>query len=225
VFIDLDRVPLEGQAIDRSIALEDSYVEGEEFRPTTPVTLSGRLQPVSSDEGGTLGGEGFFRLRGGMSCRIELSCVRCLEPFALDVDEKLDLMFLPQSANVGPAAGESLEDELTEVSGRGLEPEELAVSFYRDERIDLSQMVVEQIVLALPMKPLCSDDCRGLCPQCGANRNLQTCSCAPEDTDPRWAPLRTLAKSKSPQPEWSASEASRGARAAGVGPRGTKRRP
>ena len=196
MFIDLDRVPHEGQAVDRTLVLEGSYIEREEFRPLSPVALSGRLQPIVSDEGGEPGREGVFRLRGWMSCRIELACVRCLEPFLVDLAEELDLLYLPQSSNEAPAAEESEADALTELFGRGLEREELAVSFYRDERIDLSQMMVEQIVLALPMKPLCKPDCRGLCALCGANRNLLSCDCGPEDTDPRWAPLKTLQKSR-----------------------------
>jgi uncharacterized protein len=196
VFIDLDRVPPEGQAVDRTLALEGPYIEGEEFRPLSPVALSGRLQPLTNDERGDPGQEEVFRLRGRMSCRIELACVRCLEPFPLDLAEELDLLYLPQSSNEAPAAEESEADALTELSGRGLEREELAVSFYRDERVDLSQMIVEQIVLALPMKPLCKPDCRGLCALCGANRNLVSCECAPEETDPRWAPLKTLQKSR-----------------------------
>lgn len=196
MFIDLDRVPPEGQAVDRAISLEDPYVKGEEFRPQGPVALSGRLSPIESDEGGKVGGEGVFRLQGRMSCRIELSCVRCLEPFSMDLAEDLDLLYLPQASNVGSAGEEGEEEALDDLSGRGLEPEELAASFYREKRIDLSQMIVEQIVLALPMKPLCKPECRGLCPQCGANRNLVSCDCAPEDTDPRWAPLRTIQKSR-----------------------------
>lgn len=196
MFIDLDRVPPEGQAVDRAIALEGPYIEGEEFRPVSPVTLSGRVSPIASDEGGALRGEGVFRFRGRMSCRIELSCVRCLEPFPMDLAEELDLLYLPQSSNAAPAGEQSGEDALDDISGRGLEREELAVSFYRDERIDLSQMIVEQIVLALPMKPLCKPECRGLCALCGANRNLVSCDCAPEDSDPRWAPLKTFQKSR-----------------------------
>jgi uncharacterized protein len=201
VFIDLDRVPPEGQAIDRTLELEGPYLKGEDFRPLTPVVLSGRLQPVDSDEGGDRGREEVFRLEGRMSCRIELDCVRCLEPFPMELAEELDLLYLPQSANAAPAASEGSvaedsADSLSELSGRGLEREELAVSFYRDERIDLSQMIVEQVVLALPMKPLCKPDCRGLCALCGANRNLASCDCSPEDTDPRWAPLKTLQKSR-----------------------------
>jgi uncharacterized protein len=211
VFIDLDRVPPEGQAVDRTLALEGPYIEREEFLPLSPVALSGRLQPIASNRGGDSGQEGVFRLRGRMSCRMELACVRCLEPFPMDLAEELDLLYLPQSSNEAPAAPskpakpakkeepsakEYVGDALTELSGRGLEREELAVSFYRDERIDLSQMIVEQIVLALPMKPLCKPDCRGLCALCGANRNLVGCDCALEETDPRWAPLKTLQKSR-----------------------------
>lgn len=207
MFIDLDRVPPEGQAIDRTLTLEGPYVEGEEFLPLSPVALSGRLQPIASDGGGKQpAGEGVFRLQGRMTGRIELSCVRCLEAFPMDVAEELDLLYFPQSSNVAPADDarsaesqvriEDVADGLTGLSGRGLEREELAVSFYRDERIDLSQMIVEQIVLALPMKPLCKPDCRGLCALCGVNRNLLSCDCAPQDTDPRWAPLKTLQKSR-----------------------------
>jgi uncharacterized metal-binding protein YceD (DUF177 family) len=209
VFIELDRVPLEGQAVDSTIALEPSALANEEFKLLTPVVLTGRLEPVRDDDvhkaskankaskaskagkEGLAAAEGVFRVRGRMECRIELACVRCLEPVPMDLAEELDLLYLPQSSNVGPAAEDADDD-----GGLRLEPEELAVSFYKDERIDLAQMILEQIVLALPMKPLCKADCLGLCPQCGVNRNISSCDCAPEDTDPRWAQLRTLSKSR-----------------------------
>ncbi len=191
MFIDLDRVPLEGQAVDRAIELEPAALANEEFKISTPVVVTGRLDPVGERRGARGLAKRVFRLRGRMSCRIELTCVRCLDPLPMDLAEELDLLYLPQSSNAGPVKeGEEAGE------GRGLDPEELAVSFYRDDRIDLSQMIVEQIVLALPMKPLCQADCLGLCPQCGANRNLSSCTCLPEDTDPRWAPLRTLSKSR-----------------------------
>ncbi len=194
MFIEVDRLPPEGQAVDRALTLEPATLANEEFKVLTPVSLSGRVDRVRDDEEGADSGGKFFRLRGRMSCRIELSCVRCLEPIATDVAEELDLLYLPQSSNVSQK--EETFENGKEAPGRGLDSDELAVSFYRDERIDLSQMVVEQIVLALPMKPLCNADCLGLCPQCGANRNLATCACVPEDTDPRWAPLGTLSKSR-----------------------------
>jgi len=70
--------------------------------------------------------------------------------------------------------------------------EDLDTSVYRDDQIDLNEVLREQFYLALPMKPLCREDCAGLCPQCGTNRNTGTCSCATEDVDPRLAPLRGL---------------------------------
>ncbi len=66
------------------------------------------------------------------------------------------------------------------------------MTFYRDEHIDLNDLLREQFYLALPMKPLCKNDCRGICPQCGANRNLTKCDCNPHIEDPRMAGLKTL---------------------------------
>ncbi len=108
-------------------------------------------------------------------------------PFLSTIHEELDLLYLPQSKNVG--AGAEKEEE------RELEEEDLAVSFYRDDKIDLNQMIWEQVYLALPMKPLCKDDCRGLCPQCGTNLNLSQCNCERDFVDPRLAALKSLLKS------------------------------
>jgi uncharacterized protein len=144
------------------------------------VTLQGRLVPVEP---------GVFRLTGGLASRIGLTCVRCLETFETRAEEKLDLLYLPQSANAPPLVDE--EKGIRDFD-RGLSSEELAAAFYRDDRIDLGQMVLEQIVLSLPMKPLCRPDCRGLCPECGANHNRSDCDCSPEESDPRWAALKTL---------------------------------
>lgn len=204
MFLDLEKLPPEGEVVDRTLEASRLSMEREEFRLASDVEIRGRIQPVDSDESGA------YRLEGSMSCRIEVSCVRCLEPFLMDVHEKLDLMYLPESENVtrgsrgaeGTHATHETHQKRRAVPGgshreeglddRGLKADELAVSFYQDERIDLSQMTLEQIVLALPMKPLCKADCRGLCPECGANRNTTRCACAPEDTDPRWATLKTL---------------------------------
>ena len=65
------------------------------------------------------------------------------------------------------------------------------VSYYLGDRIDLGEVVREHVALQLPMKPVCRDDCRGLCPQCGANWNEGTCDCRPDDMDPRLAVLRS----------------------------------
>src|SRR6185503_8978804 len=75
---------------------------------------------------------------------------------------------------------------------REVTAKDLNTNVYRDDRIDLNEILREQFYLALPMKPLCRENCAGLCPQCGMNRNTGTCSCATEIVDPRLAPLRGL---------------------------------
>ena len=87
-----------------------------------------------------------------------------------------------------PASEMSTEEE------REVPDEDLETSYYRDDRIDLNELLREQFYLALPMKPLCLDDCRGLCAQCGTNLNTGSCDCAPVWEDPRLAPLKNLLK-------------------------------
>jgi uncharacterized protein len=73
-----------------------------------------------------------------------------------------------------------------------LSGDELDLSFYEGDQVDLSPLVREQIILALPTRPLCRDNCKGLCASCGINLNTQACSCTVSGGDPRLAVLRTL---------------------------------
>jgi uncharacterized protein len=145
----------------------------EEYRVTAPVDLR---MVIHKDHDR-------FRLVGTVKTALELACSRCLEPFVMPVDREFDLRYLP----AGAAEPESDDDEETEV-----EDDDVAVTFYRDEQIDLNELLREQFYLALPMKPLCSEDCKGICPQCGTNRNTSPCDCTPQWEDPRMAGLKTL---------------------------------
>lgn len=122
-----------------------------------------------------------FRLAGGAQTVLELPCSRCLEPYATPVDARFDLRYQPHSKNTGEGERELEEDDLT-------------TAFYDNEEIDLGHLLREQFYLSLPMKPLCRDDCRGLCSVCGTNLNRGDCSCAREWEDPRLAVLKTLKK-------------------------------
>jgi DUF177 domain-containing protein len=119
-----------------------------------------------------------FRLVGSLSTVLELVCSRCVEPFAHPVNAQFDLRYLPQSENTG--------DE------REIEEDDLSEAFYRDDAIDLGQLMDEQFYLSLPMKPLCREDCKGLCPNCGTNLNLDTCDCQIRWEDPRLKGLKAL---------------------------------
>ena len=143
--------------------------DGEAYRIVEPVQVDVEIHKDKER----------FRLVGTVGTRLELSCSRCLEPFALPIDSAFDLRYLPVEA-------EAVEDD-REVSG-----EDLDASVYRDDRIDLNELLREQFYLALPMKPLCREECAGLCPLCGVNRNTGTCACAPQWEDPRLAPLKGL---------------------------------
>jgi uncharacterized protein len=120
-----------------------------------------------------------YRVVGTLRTSIELACSRCLEPFRVPLDTRFDLRYLPHAENTGEGEQEVQEDDL-------------ATAFYREDQIDLAQLVREQIWLAIPMKPLCQEDCRGLCPVCGINRNVSSCRCESEWVDPRLAVLKQL---------------------------------
>jgi uncharacterized protein len=124
-----------------------------------------------------------YRVTGRVETQLELECGRCLEPFTVPVDSTFELRYVPAATNAGEAEREVEEDDLT-------------TAFYRDEKLDLGELTHEQFVLALPMKPLCSERCKGLCAQCGTNLNTATCDCSPAWTDPRLAALEGLLPKK-----------------------------
>ena len=124
-----------------------------------------------------------FRLVGKVQTQLELACSRCLEPFGLAVDAPFDLRYLPAT------------EASTEVD-REIEENDLETSYYQDDQIDLNELMREQFYLVLPMKPLCQEDCKGLCTQCGTNLNTGSCSCSPAWEDPRLAPLKGLGKTR-----------------------------
>ena len=148
--------------------------ESEAYRVAEPVELEFDLHKDKDR----------FRLEGKVRTVLELSCSRCLEPFRLPVDAAVNLRYLP-------ASDQSSDDE------QEVAEEDVDISFYQDDQIDLTGLLREQFYLALPMKPLCRDDCRGLCPQCGVNRNTGTCDCETGWEDPRLAPLKGLIKGTS----------------------------
>jgi uncharacterized protein len=105
------------------------------------------------------------------------TCGRCLERFWLEVTQEFSLVLTPATPLTGDIE---------------LAPGDLRQSFYEGTQIDLAPLMYEQIMLALPTRPLCGEECLGLCPQCGSNRNTGQCACVVEAGDPRWSALRNL---------------------------------
>ena len=174
--LELSQIRLPETEISKVFEPADLPGEGEEYRVKTPVVL--RLT-VHQDHDR-------YRLVGTVKAELDLDCSRCLEPFVLPVDREFDLRFLPSTV-VEAEKAEKDEDGEAEV-----EDDDVSITYYRDEQIDLIELLREQFYLTLPMKPLCSPACKGICPQCGTNRNLAPCDCNPQMEDPRMAGLKTL---------------------------------
>jgi uncharacterized protein len=124
-----------------------------------------------------------FQLSGRVQTMLELPCSRCVEPFTQPVDAAFDLRYQPHTVNTGEGECEIEEDDLT-------------TAFYENDVIDLGQLMREQFYLSLPMKPLCREDCRGLCAVCGTNLNRAACDCKRAWDDPRLAALKVLQERK-----------------------------
>lgn len=132
---------------------------------------------------------------GRITGEVTVACSRCLEPMKITFDEALRVTFLPQAEMPKPdevPAGKAAKDAKDEEDdGLAITEDDLDLFGYDGEVIDLEPLVREQFVLAVPYAPLCSEDCKGLCSQCGSNKNLAPCGCeAPGD--PRLAGLKAL---------------------------------
>jgi uncharacterized protein len=162
------------QALDhvsKTFRPEEVEREGEAYRVVAPVELEFDIHKDKAR----------FRLVGRTATVLELSCSRCVEPYRMPVEASFDLRYVPAS-------------EMSAEDDREVGQEDFETSYYRDDVIDLGELMREQFYLVLPMKPLCSEACKGLCAQCGTNLNTGACACAPAWEDPRLAPLKALAK-------------------------------
>ncbi len=117
--------------------------------------------------------------RGRFAAVLELTCSRCLASVPYTVSGPLEMVFCPPPP---PQEGDELE----------LSQEDMEVTFYQGEEIDLDRGLWEELALGLPMAPLCSPDCRGLCPGCGRPLARGGCRCQEPQADPRWAKLARL---------------------------------
>ena len=171
--LDLRAMRVSVGRVDRVFAASQFASEpGDDYSVADAVSLRSRVHRDGEH----------YRLVGGVETRLRLACCRCLEPFDVPVSLSVDLMYLPHRTNIGDG-----ESEISD--------EDLSTAFYRDDQIDLGLMIREQFQLSLPMKPLCRQACRGLCPMCGLNLNSERCSCDTRWRDPRLEALSALRSS------------------------------
>ena len=151
---------------------------GPGLRQVSPIYTAGRAQLIEehhrkkdkiSD----------IRLNGDLAASFEVACARCLEPVVQNVKRNFDLLYRPQGADAG-------QPEIPVTTT------EAEISYYQGEGLLLEDALREQVLLAIPVKTICREDCKGLCPHCGKNLNLEHCSCAEPLEDPRWSALKDI---------------------------------
>lgn len=168
MFLDLKKIGPEGRSFEHAMQIPDLERGASEKISVGSCVLSGEV--VKAKHG--------FDLTGRLDAVVRLECSRCLEAFEVPLVEDFFLMLVGHPA--------------PEPAGERDEEKETALFPCVEGRADLVQMASEQIYLNLPLKPVCREGCKGLCPVCGANRNAADCDCRNLDVDPRLQPLLRL---------------------------------
>lgn len=170
---------LERQAIDFDESLAAGTIDFvEDVRQAGVLHTAGRADLLKEHRGPAEIVED-IRVRGSLDTTMEVFCARCLEPVKQPIEAIFDLIFRP--------AGADLDN-----SDRSISTSETEIGYYEGDGLLLEDVLREQILLALPAKSLCREDCKGLCPECGRNRNTAPCDCAAASTDPRWNRLKAF---------------------------------
>ncbi len=172
MIVDIDRLPKEGLRVSRDFEFLslDLVEENAVF-----------LEPAHADLTVRLIGDEVL-VQGEVTARLSFVCSRCLTPFEFPVASRFDLVYLPEDID---ALSEELSDE------------KIDQMFYTGRQIDLRAVVLEQLNLTFPAKPLCSPDCEGICAVCGEIIRDAKCSCLVKETDTSFNKLKFPVRDKS----------------------------
>jgi uncharacterized protein len=122
-----------------------------------------------------------IEVEGRIATLVRFSCSRCLKDFDLPVEEPFALTFTRELPEV---------QEETEAEGAELTAEDMGLILFHGDEIDLTEEIQQQVIMALPVRPLCSESCKGLCPRCGADLNEGECGCGREDFNIKFSALK-----------------------------------
>lgn len=171
---------LEGEALEFDQQFRPGQIDlGPEMQQKSPLHVTGRAELLEERTHGIKETIKDIRLTGSFAGQVEVQCARCLEPVGRDIKAEFDLLYRPLGAV-------QRDDEVS------ISEAETEVGFYKGEGLALEDVMREQVLLSVPAKTVCRDECRGLCPQCGQNLNQEKCACVQERSDPRWNALRDL---------------------------------
>lgn len=148
---------------------DDLKLDEDDVRLIEPVEIRGRLRK----------GNWEVKLAGRLSGKLEAPCARCLQPVALPIAAEFSERFVPEVS-----WGSEEQHELHE--------EDLDLAVFDGEALEIDDVVREELLLAMPTQVLCREDCKGLCPTCGVDRNVNQCECETQPVDSRWKALKDL---------------------------------
>ncbi len=169
---------------DVTQAQRDEMVAGDRagYRARGPAHVEARLEKLGRR----------VRVEGGVTAGLTGACKRCLAPLSVDVPVEFDLTLVPADERGGDEDLAEIEPGDRGSKGGSFSADDAEEETYTGKVIDLDPIVREQILLELPEYPVCDEQCKGLCPVCGANLNDRECGCDRHVPDPRWAGLRNV---------------------------------
>ncbi len=171
--IELDNLEETGGAFSHVYGNGELEFSDERVRLVDPPEISGKLWRKGSE----------IFLSGRLIALAQVDCDRCLKAVDIPIRTQFKLQYVTAA-------------EYQSMHAAALEESELELSVFDGEAIDVDEIVREQVLLAVPTRSVCRDDCKGFCPTCGADRNLKECECQNAETDLRWAGLKDLVNRK-----------------------------
>ena len=162
---------LQGERSDFAHSYQPAELDlaDERVKVNSPVSIVGT---VRRSRGGV-------QVQGQIVTRVQVECDRCLKSVTFPVDNRFAVEYIS-------------EEDYKKSSAAELTEKEMSVSVFAGETIDIDELVREQILLTVPARVLCTADCKGMCPTCGADLNLRICNCETREVDPRWEELKKL---------------------------------
>ncbi len=154
MLIELDKIGPKGLLLDDSMALEEGLLIEEESFFNDDISYKIQLTREADKR---------VKAKGSIKSNVSMRCVNCLDYYELNIHSHFDIILFPY--------------HLIDTINSGLSQDEMEYIFFEGDKIDLKKILMEQVNLFVPIRPICSHDCKGLCSYCGANRNHESCQC------------------------------------------------
>ena len=174
----IDHIPengldFESEEPPKSFPVLSEMTDAGECEFTSPIITALRVIPIDD----------MIEVEGTINTTIRLPCGRCLETFETALTSRFAITYLHREAGI------EVDPDQKEVE---LSVDEMNLIYYQGEEINLRKAIQEQVIMAFPIKAICSKNCKGLCPKCGANLNREDCGCDQKPLDDKFAALKAL---------------------------------